>query len=32
METIAEKATPQFTQLAYAVKKYAGFFKVTNEY
>jgi HK97 family phage major capsid protein len=29
--TIAEKTTPQFTQLAYAVKKYAGFFKVTNE-
>lgn len=29
--TIAEKATPQFTNLAYAVKKYAGFFKVTNE-
>jgi len=29
--TISEKATPQFTQLAYAVKKYAGFFKVTNE-
>lgn len=28
---IPEKATPQFTQLAYAVKKYAGFFKVTNE-
>lgn len=29
--TIAEKATPQFTQLPYSVKKYAGFFKVTNE-
>jgi HK97 family phage major capsid protein len=29
--TITEKATPQFTQLPYAVKKYAGFFKVTNE-
>lgn len=28
---ITEKATPQFTNLAYAVKKYAGFFKVTNE-
>lgn len=28
---IAEKATPQFTNLAYAVKKYAGFMKVTNE-
>lgn len=28
---IPEKATPQFTQLAYAVKKYAGFFRVTNE-
>jgi HK97 family phage major capsid protein len=29
--TIAEKATPQFTQLTYAVKKYAGFFRTTNE-
>ncbi|MCD4838164.1 phage major capsid protein [Neobacillus sedimentimangrovi] len=29
--TIAEKATPQFTQLSYSVKKYAGFFPVTNE-
>lgn len=29
--TIAEKATPQFTNLTYAVKKYAGFMKVTNE-
>jgi HK97 family phage major capsid protein len=29
--TIAEKATPQFTQLTYQVKKYAGFFRVTNE-
>ncbi len=29
--TISEKATPQFTQLPYSVKKYAGFFKVTNE-
>jgi HK97 family phage major capsid protein len=29
--TITEKATPQFTQLAYNIKKYAGFFKVTNE-
>lgn len=29
--TIGEKATPQFTRLAYAVKKYAGFFKMTNE-
>lgn len=29
--TITEKATPQFTQLTYAIKKYAGFFKVTNE-
>jgi len=28
---IAEKATPQFTNLPYSVKKYAGFFKVTNE-
>jgi HK97 family phage major capsid protein len=28
---IAEKATPQFTQLAYNIKKYAGFFRVTNE-
>lgn len=28
---IPEKATPQFTQLPYNVKKYAGFFKVTNE-
>jgi HK97 family phage major capsid protein len=29
--TITEKATPQFTQLAYNIKKYACFFKVTNE-
>lgn len=29
--TIAEKATPQFTNLPYSLKKYAGFFKVTNE-
>lgn len=29
--TITEKATPQFTPLTYAVKKYAGFFKATNE-
>jgi HK97 family phage major capsid protein len=29
--TIAEKSTPQFTNLPYSVKKYAGFFKVTNE-
>src|SRR6185312_5015011 len=29
--TIPEKATPQFTQLPYKVKKYAGFFKMTNE-
>ncbi|MBS4191750.1 phage major capsid protein [Bacillus sp. FJAT-49705] len=29
--SIPEKATPQFTQLAYKVKKYAGFFKMTNE-
>jgi HK97 family phage major capsid protein len=29
--TITEKATPQFTQLPYSVKKYAGFFKMTNE-
>lgn len=28
---ITEKATPQFTNLPYSVKKYAGFFKVTNE-
>lgn len=28
---ITEKATPQFTQLPYSVKKYAGFFKTTNE-
>ncbi|MBG9657090.1 phage major capsid protein [Cytobacillus firmus] len=28
---ILEKATPQFTELKYEVKKYAGFFKVTNE-
>lgn len=28
---ITEKSTPQFTQLPYSVKKYAGFFKVTNE-
>ncbi|QEK13721.1 phage major capsid protein (plasmid) [Crassaminicella thermophila] len=29
--SIPEKATPQFTQLTYSVKKYAGFLKVTNE-
>lgn len=29
--SIPEKATPQFTQLSYSVKKYAGFLKVTNE-
>jgi HK97 family phage major capsid protein len=29
--TITEKGTPQFTPLSYAVKKYAGFLKVTNE-
>lgn len=28
---IPEKATPQFTVLTYQVKKYAGFFRVTNE-
>jgi HK97 family phage major capsid protein len=28
---IQEKATPQFTVLNYQVKKYAGFFRVTNE-
>jgi HK97 family phage major capsid protein len=28
---IPEKNTPQFTQLPYKVKKYAGFFKMTNE-
>ena len=28
---ITEKETPKFTQLPYQVKKYAGFFKVTNE-
>lgn len=28
---IAEKATPQFTQMSYEVKKYAGFLKCTNE-
>lgn len=28
---IPEKATPQFTVLPYQVKKYAGFFRVTNE-
>lgn len=28
---IAEKATPKFTNLPYKMKKYAGFFKVTNE-
>lgn len=28
---ISEKDTPTFTQLVYAVLKYAGFFKVTNE-
>ncbi|MBB5325195.1 HK97 family phage major capsid protein [Anoxybacillus tepidamans] len=28
---IGEKATPQFTLLQYQVKKYAGFFRVTNE-
>lgn len=30
-DIIGEKATPQFTNLDYKVKKYAGFFKVTNE-
>lgn len=29
--TITEKTTPQFTNLPYAVIKYAGFMKVTNE-
>lgn len=29
--TITEKTTPQFTNLPYSVKKYAGFFRVTNE-
>jgi HK97 family phage major capsid protein len=29
--SIPEGATPQFTQLPYSVKKYAGFFKMTNE-
>jgi len=29
--TIVEQATPQFTVLPYAIKKYAGFFKSTNE-
>ena len=29
--TIAEGATPQFENITYKVKKYAGFFKVTNE-
>lgn len=28
---IAEKATPKFTELAYVIKKYAGFLKVVNE-
>lgn len=28
---IGEKATPKFTLLEYAVKKYAGFYAVTNE-
>ncbi len=28
---ITEKATPKFTQLPYSVKKYAGFFALTNE-
>ena len=28
---ITAQATPQFTNLPYSVKKYAGFFKVTNE-
>ena len=28
---ILEKATPQFTAIDYKVKKYAGFFKMTNE-
>lgn len=28
---IKDKETPKFTQLPYAIKKYAGFFKVTNE-
>jgi HK97 family phage major capsid protein len=29
--TINEKATPQFTNLPFQVKKYAGYFAVTNE-
>lgn len=29
--TIPEKTTPKFTPLAYNIKKYAGFFKVTND-
>ena len=29
--TILEKATPQFTAIDFKVKKYAGFFKMTNE-
>lgn len=29
--TITEKATPQFSPMDYKVKKYAGFFKMTNE-
>lgn len=29
--TIAEKETPKFSNLTYTIKKYAGFFKVTNE-
>lgn len=29
--TIPQKATPQFTNLPYAVDKYAGFMEVTNE-
>lgn len=28
---IGKKATPQFTRLAYEIKKYAGYFPVTNE-
>lgn len=29
--TIAKKATPTFARVAYAIKKYAGYFPVTNE-
>lgn len=31
MGEIPEKSTPQFTNLEYAVEKYAGFMRVTNE-